>query len=263
MSAMVFTADISNSGITSAVFDRNGELIFRSDISADISRKEDEYLLLLKKIFCLYAVDPQSIEDAIISSVVPPITPTFCSAVKKMLGCKPLMVGPGVKTGLNIKIDHHYELGSDLVANTVAASALYKAPFVIIDLDTATTLTAVNTKGELCGVIILPGVRTSLDALSATAAELPFISIDTPKALLGTNTVDSMNSGIVYGTASMLDGLIDRLAKEFETTDISIIITGDLALHFIPYCRHAMSYEPNLVLQGLYLIYKRNRKKYK
>ena len=149
------------------------------------------------------------------------------------------------------------------MANTVAASAVYKAPFIIIDLDTATTFTAVNSNGELCGVIILPGVRTALDALSASAAELPYISIDTPKALLGTNTVDSMNSGIVYGTASMLDGLIDRIVKEFGTEEINIIVTGVLANNLIPYCKHKMSYEPNLVLQGLYLIYKRNQKKQK
>jgi len=260
---MVFTADISNSGITLAVFTEKGELIFRSDISTDKSRSADEYFILLSNIFSLHGADPKSVEGAIISSVVPPLTNTFRNAAKKLLGCKPLLVGPGIKTGLDIKIDHHYELGSDLVANTVAASALYKPPFVIIDLDTATTFTAVNANGELCGVIILPGVRTSLDALSASAAELPYISIGRPKSLLGTNTVDSMNAGIVYGTSSMLDGLIDRLINEFNTGDIDIIITGESAYRFIPYCRHEMSYEPDLAVKGLYMIYRKNRKKYK
>lgn len=263
VSPMVFTADLSNSGITLAAFRDNGDLIFRSDISADKSRSEDEYFILLKNIFSLYDVNKDSAEGAIISSVVPPLTSAFRNAVGRLLGCKPLLVGPGVKTGLDIKIDHHSELGSDLVANTVAASAVYKTPFVIIDLDTATTFTAVNRNGELCGVIILPGIRPSIDALSSSAAELPYISIETPKALLGTNTVDSMNSGIVYGTASMLDGLIDRLLIEFDTTDINIIVTGELAAHLIPYCKHKLNHEPNLVLHGLYMIYKRNRKKYK
>ncbi|MGI6525950.1 MAG: type III pantothenate kinase [Caldicoprobacterales bacterium] len=258
---MVFAADLSNSGITLAAFDGNGKMMFRSDISADKCRSEDEYHILLQNIFSLHRIKPDSAAGAIISSVIPPLTNTFRDAVENLLGCKPLLVGPGIKTGLDIKIDHHSQLGSDLVANTVAASAFYKAPFVVIDLDTATTFTAVNARGELCGVIILPGVRTSLDALSTSTAELPFISLDAPKALLGTNTVDSMNSGIVYGTASMFDGLIDRLCTEFNTTDITIIATGSLANDIIPFCRHEMTYAPNLVLEGLFLIYKRNRKK--
>lgn len=257
---MVFTADLSNSSITLAAFDKKGKLIFRSDLSADKSRSEDEYFILLQSIFNLYSMDSGSAEGAIISSVIPPLTNVFRNAAERLLNCKSLLVGPGVKTGLDIKIDHHSELGSDLVANTVAASAVYQAPFVIIDLDTATTFTTVNANGELSGVLILPGVRTSLDALSTSAAELPYISLGTPKALLGTNTVDSMNSGIIYGTASMLDGLIDRLCTEFHTTDINVIATGGLANDIIPYCKHGMTYVPNLVLEGLYLIYKRNRK---
>jgi type III pantothenate kinase len=258
---MVFTADLSNSGITMAVFDADGALVFRSNISSDRNKSEDEYYILLQSIFNLYGVNPRFVEGAIISSVVPPLLNVLNNAVVRLLGCKPMIVGPGIKTGLDIKIDHHSQLGSDLVANTAAASAMYTKPFIIIDMDTATTFTAVNAKGELCGVIILPGVRIALDALSASAAELPYISLDSPRALLGTNTIDSMNSGTVYGTACMLDGLIDRLSEEFHAADINIIVTGGLADSILPYCRHKMIYAPNLVLEGLYLLYKRNQKK--
>ena len=261
MNKMVFTADVSNSGITLAVFESNGQLVFRSDVSSDKSRSEDEYFILLQNIFSLYKLEPSAVKGAIIASVVPPLSNIIRNATERLLGCKPLFVGPGIKTGLDIKIDHHSELGADLVANTVAASAKYPSPFVIIDMDTATTFTAVNAKGELCGVIILPGVGISLDALSSGAAELPYISLVSPKGLLGTNTIDSMNSGIVYGTASMLDGLLDRLIEEFQVSDMSIIVTGRSAEHIIPHCRHEMVSIPNLVLDGLYQLYIRNQKK--
>ena len=261
---MVFVSNLSNSSITLAVFESDGKLVFRSDISSDRGKSEEEYFILLKSIFSLYDTEPSAIEGAIISSVVPPLSNVFSSTVERLAGCKPLFVGPGIKTGLDIKIDHHAQLGSDLVANTVAALALYKKPFTIINMDdTATTFTAVNKAGELCGVIILPGVRISLDALSASAAELPYISLVSPKSLLGTNTVDSMNSGLIYGTASMLDGLIHQLSEEFSVTEMNIIATGGLAEYIIPYCSHEIMYNPDLILEGLFRIYKRNQKRNK
>lgn len=260
---MVFAANLRNSEITLGVFDADEKLVFRSAISTDRNRLEDEYYIQLQSVFALHDVDPGLAEGAIISSVVPPLTNVFGNAAARLLGCRPLYVGPGVKTGLDIKIDHHSQLGSDLVANTVAALAMYQKPLVIIDMGTATTLTAVNTRSELCGVLILPGVRTSLDALSASAAELPYISLDSPGSILGTNTVGAMNSGIVYGTASMLDGLISRLADEFSTADMNIVATGIYADLIIPYCRNEIAYAPDLILEGLYLIYKKNRRKQK
>jgi type III pantothenate kinase len=259
---MVFTADLGNSSIALAVFNRDGSLVFRSNLSTDRAKCEDEYLILLQNIFALYGVEP-SAQGAIISSVVPQLTHSFSSAVSRLLGCKPLVVGPGIKTGLDIKIDQHSQLGSDLVANTVGAMAVHTPPFVIVDMGTATTITAVNPKSELCGVIILPGVRVALDALSANAAELPYISLDSPRALLGTNTIDAMNSGIVYGSACMIDGLVDRLSEEFHAAGMTIIATGGLASTIIPYCRHKMIHAPNLVLEGLFQIYKKNQKRSK
>ena len=260
---MVFTADIGNSSITIAVFDNNGKLGFRSNLSTVKTKCVDEYIIMICSIFDLYGFEYRAIDGAIISSVVPPLSNVIGDAISKLFSCKPLFVGPGIKTGLDIKIDNHTQLGADLVANTVAACAVYTKPFIIIDMGTATTLTAVNTKSELCGVVILPGVRIALDALSGNAAELPYISLGAPKALLGTNTVDAMNSGIVYGNAYMLDGLIDRLCEEFHTKCINIIATGGLANLVIPYCKHETIYSPDLILDGLYLLYKMNQRKHK
>ncbi|NMB97670.1 MAG: type III pantothenate kinase, partial [Clostridiaceae bacterium] len=181
---MILTADIGNSSISLAVFDREGKLAFSSNLSTVENRCDDEYVILIRGIFDLYGFSSTAIEGAIIASVVPPLSNTISSAISKLFGCKPLFVGPGIKTGLDIKIDHHSQLGADLVANTVAASAVYTKPFIVIDMGTATTVTAVNKKGELCGVIILPGARIALDALSKNAAELPRITLGTPKALL-------------------------------------------------------------------------------
>ena len=203
----------------------------------------------------------ENISGAIIASVVPPLTKTIGEAITSLFGVKPILVGPGINTGLNIKIDNHSQLGADFVANTVAASSLYMKPLVIIDMGTATTLTAVNVKGELSGVLILPGVRLSLDALSNSAAELPYISFEKPKDLFGTNTVDAMNSGIIYGSACTLDGLIDRICEKFETEDINVVATGGLAKLITPYMKHSVVYSPDLIFKGLHLIYNMNRKK--
>jgi len=260
---MILTVDIGNSRISLAVFDKEGKLAFSSNLSSVENRSDDEYVVLIRGILDMYGLKHSSVEGAIVSSVVPPLSNVIERAIIKLFGCKPLFVGPGIKTGLDIKVDHHYQLGADLVANTVAASAVYTKPFIIIDMGTATTVTAVNGKGELCGVIIIPGARIALDALSKNAAELPQISLTPPKALLGTNTVDAMSSGIIYGTACMIDGLINRLCEEFNIDQITAIATGGLASLFIPYCKHKLIYSPNLIFDGLYLLYKMNNKKYR
>jgi type III pantothenate kinase len=261
---VVFAANINNSNITLAVFNKDENMVFRSSIASDRTKCPDEYVILLQSIFDLYGSDPRSVKGAVISSVVPPLLNVFQQAVIKLLGCKPMVVGPGIKTGLDIKIDHHSQLGTDLVANTVAAVEKYKAPLLIVDSGTAITLTMVNARSELCGVTIIPGMKVSLDALSANAAELPYISLDSPRSLFGTNTIDAMNSGIIYGTASMLDGLIDRICNEYGNEEIlTIIITGEHIEHILPHLRHKAIYDPNLILEGLQLIYRKNQKKKK
>jgi type III pantothenate kinase len=160
-------------------------------------------------------------------------------------------------------VDIHTQLGADIVANAVAAISIYDSPVVVADMGTASTLTVINTKSELCGVIIYPGARMSLDALARGAAELPYISLDAPKSLIGRNTVDSMSSGIIYGSACILDGLVGRICEQLELPSIHVIATGGLAERIIPYCRTVTDHSPDLVLRGLYGIYKMNERNLK
>lgn len=256
---MLFACSIENAYILLGVFDGD-RLLFDSKIAAFTEKNVDEYAILINGIFSMYQVALSSINGAIISSVVRPLNATMIQIIEKLMHIKPLLVGPGMKTGLNIKTDIPSQVGADIVANAVAAASLAKSPMVFIDFGTATTLTGINKNGELCGVLICPGVRSSLDALSAHAAELPSIALDDPKILLGKNTIDSMVGGIIYGNASMIDGLLDRIAEDWNTQELTVIATGGLADKIIPYCRSncRIQYEPNLTLLGLKIIYHLN-----
>lgn len=253
---MLFACSIENARINLGVFDGD-RLVFESSITTDSSKSVDEYAILLRGIFDLYQVALASIDGAIIASVVRPMNAVLIQVIEKLMGIRPLLVGPGVKTGLNIKTDIPSQVGGDIVANAVAAVSQAKGPLVFIDFGTATTLTGINAQGELCGVLICPGVRSSLDALSANAAELPKIALESPKSVLGRNTIDSMTGGIIIGTAAMIDGLLDRIATEWNQTPLTVIATGAYADRIIPYCRssHPVRHEPSLTLKGLRLIH--------
>jgi len=224
------------------------------------NRCADEYAVMLSNIFAMQKVSASDFSGAIIASVVPPITGIAASAVTMLTGCQPLFVGPGIRTGLDIKIDRHSELGADIVANTVGAISMWEPPFVILDMGTATTLTAVNAAGELCGVVICPGMRISLDALSAGAAELPYIPLTAPKNLIGKNTSESMRSGIIYGTVCMTEGLIKGMAGEMGAEELKIIATGGLAPAVTPYFSANVIGAPDLILDGLNILYRLNKK---
>ncbi len=258
---MLFACDIENTNIYFGVFDED-TMVFHSEIATSLEKSVDEYVILLNGVFALHQVAVTSIDGAIIASVVRPLNATLSQAVEKLMHVKPLQVGPGVKTGLNIKTDIPSQIGADIVANAVAAVSLASCPLVFIDLGTATTLTAINEQGELCGVLIYPGVLSSLNALSAQAAELPCIALDKPRTILGKNTIDSMVSGIIYGNASMIDGLLDRIAEEWQVKDLTVLATGGLADKIVPYCRsgHTVQVEPDLTLLGLKKIYQLNRR---
>jgi len=258
---MLFACDIGNTNISFGVFDGDN-MLFNSKIATSYEKSIDEYAILISGVFAMYQVALSSVDGAIISSVVRPLNSTISLAVEKMVHIKPLLVGPGVKNGLNIKTEIPSQLGADIVANAVAATFIETCPMVVLDFGTATTFTAINENGELCGVMIYPGVRSSLDALSAHAAELPRISLDKPRVLLGKNTNDSMLSGIVYGNASMVDGLLDRIAEEWGTKELTVIATGGLADIILPYSRsgHKIHVEPNLTLLGLKKVYDVNNR---
>lgn len=202
-------------------------------------------------------VSPESLEGAIISSVVPPLNGNLCKAIQAITGKQPILVGPGVKTGLNVKIDDPGTLGADLVVGGVAAIEFYSVPAIVIDTGTATTITVVDDTGSFRGGAIMPGVKLSFTALASGTSLLPDIYISAPKHAIGTNTIDCMRSGAVLGNAAMIDGMIDRMEEELGY-HCTLIATGGLAEAVIPYCRHKIICDDELLLKGLWAIYKKN-----
>lgn len=259
---MILAIDIGNTGTTLGFY-KNETLYHSLKISSIPHRSTDEVAMLFNSVCFQKEIDKTEVEGCVISSVVPHLTTKIKQAVEAVFSCNPLIITHGVKTGLNIRIDNHTQLGSDIVADTVAAACVLKKPFAVIDLGTATTISAVNSLGELTGVVIVPGVRLAVDALSSNAAELPYISLTKPKTLLGKNTEDSMLSGCVFGTAAMIDGIIIRLKEELGTDNLSVIACGGLADAVIPFCHTDIKIDPYLTLNGLYQIYCLNQRKSK
>ena len=253
---MILAIDVGNTNIVVGVYDGD-KLCFISRLASDQNRTSDETAVQLKAVLSIHEIDIKLIDGAIISSVVPMITEPLSKAICVLTGNTPLVVGPGMKTGINIGIDNPAQLGSDLLVDSVAASALYPKPLIVADMGTATTLTVVNDKNTIIGGAILPGVRTSLNALTSNTAQLPQISIDAPKKVIGSNTIDCMKSGAVYGNASMLDGMIDRINDELGA-ECFVVATGGLAEVISQHTRHKIVYNPNLLLEGLYILYKKN-----
>jgi type III pantothenate kinase len=253
---------VGNADINLGVYNRD-QLLFSSWLSTSRSRSADEYAILFDNVFRMNHQNPAAITGAVLASVVRPLNDILGQAIRQIAAVQPLMVGPGVKTGLNIKTDIPSQVGADIVANAVGAAALEKGALVILDFGVATTLTGINQAGELCGVLIAPGLETSLEALSTQAAELPFVALDQPGALFGKNTVESMTSGFIYGFAAMVDGLLDRIANLWNTETLTIIATGRLAPKVIPYCAgsRAIRHEPHLPLHGLKLIHQLNSRR--
>ncbi len=260
---VLLVMDVGNSSITMGVFrEENGkpEAVMESRLEASMGRSADEYAVLLQGILQLNGVDRSALRECMISSVVPQITEVVKEAVRRLLGIEPKTVGPGIRTGLNIRIDSQAELGSDLVANAVAALAELPPPMVIVDLGTATTLTAIDREGTLQGVVIAPGVRLSMDALSLANAALAGAPLSPPKRLIGKNTRDSMQAGVMVGQAAMVDGLLDRMIGEMGEERVTAVITGGLASLILPFCKREYVSRPQLTLEGLCRIAAKNRK---
>lgn len=224
---MVFTIDIGNSNIVVGTVNRQG-VLFVERMSTDHKKTELEYAILLKSAMEIHGITTNEIKGCIISSVVPPVTSVINRALEKLTGEKALVVGPGIRTGLNIKIDNPAQLGSDLVVDAVAGIAEYPLPLIIIDMGTATTMSAIDAAGNYLGGVIIPGVRVALDSMVSRTAQLPRISFEAPKKAIGKNTIECMKSGSVLGSASMLDGMIDRLEEELSQ-DATVVATGGIA----------------------------------
>ncbi|NCE64587.1 type III pantothenate kinase [Pseudoflavonifractor sp. 524-17] len=254
---MVLAIDVGNSSTTIGLFDGGGMLSFRSVLPTYKSNTQDQWAIQLTDVFRLYQAEISQITGTIVSSVVPPVTAALCGAVSFVTGKRPVQMGPGIKTGLNIKSDLHAQLGSDIVAFSVAALHQYPSPLVVIDMGTAITMSLLRDN-VYEGCIIMPGVRVAVEALSQEAAELPHISIEPPSTFLGHNTVDAMRSGVVYGNASMVDGMLDRITQEVGVPLAAIVATGAAAPEILTQCRHNIIYNADLLLNGLYLIYQKS-----
>jgi len=255
---MILALDIGNSNIVLGCLD-DEKIYFVSRIATELHLTADQYAVQIAGLMTMHDVNKGDIDGCIISSVVPPLSGILATALRRLIGINAMQVGPGIKTGVNILIDNPAQAGADLVVASVAVAAEYPLPAVVIDMGTATTVSALDKNGSFLGTVIYPGARISLEALSRGTAQLPAISLDAPKKAVGTNTVDSMRSGIVFGTCDMIDGMIDRFEKEMGPVS-SIVATGGLAPLILGHCRHEIIHDKNLMLKGLLVLYNRNKK---
>ena len=253
---MLLAIDMGNTNIVIGCI-KDDEILFVERLSTDQSKTELEYAVGFKTVFELYGIEVKDIKGAIISSVEPPLTGIIRKAVEKIIGTKPMVVGPGIKTGLNILMDNPKTVGADLIVDAVAGISEYGAPLVIVDMGTATTISVVDKDKNYVGGMIIPGIRVSMDSLVNRTSQLPRIGFDVPEKVVGTNTVDCMKSGIIYGNAAMLDGMIDRIEEELGYS-VKVVATGGLAGVVIPNCKKEIIMDDSLLLKGLNIIHKKN-----
>ena len=254
---MILAIDIGNSNIViGGVMEE--EIIFEARLRTETTKTSDQYCVDLKIILDVYGVDREEIEGTIIASVVPQVLNSMQTAVKKLTGKPCMVVGPGLKTGLNIRLENPGQTGADLVVGCVAALKEHKPPMIVVDMGTATTMVVLDETGALVGGSISPGIKISMDALTERTALLPGLQLDQPKKVIGRNTIDCMRSGIMYGAACMLDGMIDRMEEELgcKTT---VIATGGISKFVLPLCKKEILYDKDLLIKGLVALYHDNQ----
>lgn len=257
---MILAIDIGNTGTTIALFNRDGRLSFQSELGTDPKMTDDRCAIDLMGVFQLYQESLTSVKGAILSSVVPPITGAYVRTLTRLVGRTPLIVGPGLKTGLNIRAEIHNQLGSDIVASAVATAALYPTPAIIINSRTAVTFSYMS-QNTFEGCSIMPGMDIALAALSQNGAQLPQISlarVDTP---LGRNTVDSMRAGVLYGYSGAFDRVIESLEEAAGVPAATVVATGSHAPELYRHCRREIKYDHDLLVKGLYLLYQKNARR--
>ena len=254
---MILAIDVGNTNIVVGCID-DLKTYFIERLSTNRTKTELEYAVDLKNVLDIYHIKKTEIEGCIISSVVPQITNIVKLAAEKILKKNAIVLGPGVKTGLNIMMDNPGQLGSDQVADAVAGIAGYPVPLILIDMGTATTASVVNSKKQYVGGMILPGVGVSLDALTARASQISGISIDAPRHVIGKNTIECMKSGVLYSNAAALDGIIDRIEEELGEK-ATVVATGGLAKKIVPHCKREIILDEELLLRGLLIIYEKNK----
>ena len=256
---MVLTVDVGNTNIVFGGFEGD-TLRFTSRVRTDKYQMRDEYAIKFLELIRFYGYRPDDFDGAVISSVVPPLIPVLKSAIAQIISARVLVVSPGIKTGLNIKLDDPAIMGADLVCGAVGALARYPMPCIIADLGTATKLLVMDADGSFLGGPIMPGVNISLDALSKNAAILPHIEFGKVERVIGKNTIDCMLSGVLFGTASMIDGMVERIEEELGQK-ATVVMTGGIAKSIAPYCKRKYAFDENLLLYGLIELYKRNTRR--
>jgi len=253
---MILAVDIGNTNIVLGCCDKD-KILFRERVSTSLTATDLEYAVILRTAVEMNGLDGSQIDGAIISSVVPTITNTVKAAVEKYTKVKCKVVGPGMKTGLSIKIDNPAQLGSDLVVDAVAGINEYKTPLIIVDMGTATTLSVIDTNKDYIGGMIMPGIIVSHDSLINRTSQLPRIALEQPKKVIGTNTVECIKGGLLYGNAGAIDGICQRIMQELGK-DCTVVATGGLAPIIVPLCRTNITLDEDLLLKGLMIIYNKN-----
>lgn len=255
---MILAIDIGNTNIVIGCVDEK-KTYFIERLATVKTKTELEYAIDIKVVLELYGISREDIKGGIICSVVPQITSIVRLAAEKVLRRQILVVGPGIKTGLNILMDNPAQLGSDLVVDSVAGIAEYPVPLLIFDMGTANTVCVIDRNKNYIGGMIYPGIGVSLDSLTAHASQLGGISLEAPEHIVGKNTAECMKSGVLYSSAAAIDGIVDRLEEELGS-DVTVVATGGLAKKIVPYCRRKIILDDNLLLKGLAIIYRKNRK---
>ena len=255
---MILTVDVGNSNIVLGGI-KDQDILFEARLRTDATKTSDEYCIDLKMILDVYGFTAADVEGSIIASVVPQVLNSMQTAIKKLTGKTSLVVGPGLKTGLNIAIDNPSQTGADLVVGCVAALREHKAPMIVVDMGTATTMIVLDKNSAMIGGCIMPGVKISMDALTERTALLPGLQLDQPKKAIGRNTIDCMRSGLMLGAACMIDGMIQRMEEELGYP-VTVVVTGGIGKFVVPLCRKEMIYDKDLLVKGLAALYRDNRK---
>jgi len=256
---MLLAIDVGNSNTVIGCIDNN-EISHVFRMVTDMSKTEYEYTVGIKNILEFEGISCDRFDGAIVASVVPPLVNVLKAAVRRLTGHNPVVVGAGVKTGMNILIDNPAQLGSDLVADGVAAIASYQLPVIVFDMGTATTISVIDQNAGFLGGALYPGLALSMNALSRGTSQLPKVPIEAPDRVICANTIDCMKSGAIFGTASMVDGMIDRIEEELGMK-CTIVATGGLSSRIVRYCKHEIIHDENLLLRGLGIIYEKNKRK--
>lgn len=252
---MILAIDAGNTNIVFGCIE-NGNILFKSRISTDRNKTETEYAVVFKNIIEIHDIDVKCIDGVILSSVVPPLNGVLSQAMEMITEHTPIIVNVKQNTGLRINMDNEKQLGNDLIVDAVAALDRFEPPILIIDMGTATTISIIDKDGVYSGTVIIPGMQVSQDALSARTSQLPSIGFEAPPNIIGKNTIDCMKSGLIYGTASMIDGMIERLEEELGQK-AAVVATGGLVETVIDFCKKDIVYDDDLLLKGLWLIYNR------